>query len=105
MDISHINWLATVVAALSSFLIGGLWYSKLLFGTAWMTASNLTLDQLKTGNKGKIFGLTFLFSLIMAITVALFQSRSHTNLEYGFKVGFHTGLITFSAIATTGLFE
>jgi len=105
MDLSHINWLATVVAALSSFLIGGLWYSKLLFGTAWMTASNLTLDELKTGNKGKIFGFTFLFSLVMAINIAMWLAGPETDLEFGSKVGFHAGLITFSAIATIGLFE
>jgi hypothetical protein len=26
----QINWLAVLVAALSSFLLGGLWYSRLL---------------------------------------------------------------------------
>ena len=29
------NYLAIVVAAVSSFLIGGLWYSNALFGAAW----------------------------------------------------------------------
>jgi len=105
MDFSNINWLATVVAALSSFVVGGLWYSKLLFGSAWMTASNLTEDQLKTGNKGKIFGVTFLFSLIMAVNIAMWLSGPGTDLEFGSKVGFHAGLITFSAIGTVGLFE
>jgi len=106
MDFSHINWLATVVAALSSFLVGGLWYSKILFGSAWMTASNLTLDQVKTGNKGKIFGFTFLFSLIMAINIAIYLSDpTGTNIEFGSKVGFHAGLIAFSAIGIAGLFE
>ena len=32
MDISHLNWLAVVVAALSAFMVGGIWYSKALFG-------------------------------------------------------------------------
>ena len=36
MDLSQINYLAVGVAALSSFLIGGLWYSPILFAKAWM---------------------------------------------------------------------
>lgn len=31
MDISTLNWFAVVVAAISNFLIGGLWYSPILF--------------------------------------------------------------------------
>ena len=34
---SNINWLSVVVAAASSFLVGGLWYGP-LFGKAWMNA-------------------------------------------------------------------
>ena len=29
------NYLAVLVAALSSFLLGGLWYSRMLFGPTW----------------------------------------------------------------------
>ena len=31
----HTNYLAIVVAAASSFLLGGLWYSEKLFGATW----------------------------------------------------------------------
>jgi hypothetical protein len=31
----HVNYLAVVVAAISSFLLGGLWYSAKLFGPSW----------------------------------------------------------------------
>ncbi len=32
---TQINFLAVLVAALSSFMLGGLWYSNALFGMAW----------------------------------------------------------------------
>jgi hypothetical protein len=48
MDISHINWLAIIVAGLSAFMVGGIWYSKPLFGNAWMTDSNLTMEQIES---------------------------------------------------------
>ena len=105
MDFVHINWLAVIVAALSAFLVGGIWYSPPLFGTAWMADSNLTKDQIKAGNKGKIFGFTFLFSLIMAANLALFLSGPQTDFHRGIAIGFHTGLFAFSAIAIHSLFE
>lgn len=48
MDIStafqQLNWLAVIAATLSSFLIGGLWYSSLLFERA---GKRLTTSRLK----------------------------------------------------------
>ena len=105
MDISHINWLAVAAAGLSAFLVGGIWYSKALFANAWMTDSLLTLDQVKTGPKGKIFGFTAVFLLIMAANLALFLSGSGTDMHKGIAVGFHTGIFAFCAIAIHSLFE
>ncbi len=50
----HINWLAVLVAAISSFVLGGLWYSKALFGRAWMSANNLSDADLAKSNMAKI---------------------------------------------------
>ncbi|MFT4767423.1 MAG: hypothetical protein ACI8RN_000549 [Glaciecola sp.] len=37
MDAVSINWMATVVvAAVVGFVVGGLWYSPILFGKIWM---------------------------------------------------------------------
>jgi len=105
MDFTHLNWLAVVAAALSAFVLGGIWYSRPLFGNAWMTDSNLTEDQIKSGNKGKIFGFTFIFSLVMAANLALFLSGSQTDVHRGIAIGFHTGLFAFCAIAIHSLFE
>jgi hypothetical protein len=105
MDLSTINWLAVVVAALSAFIIGGIWYSPVLFANAWMSHSGLTSDQIKTGNKGKIFGATAIFSLIMAANLAMFLAGPKTNVAWGAEAGFLAGIWTFSAIAIHSLFE
>ncbi|MDP9046758.1 MAG: DUF1761 family protein, partial [Bacteroidota bacterium] len=63
MNFSLINWLAVVAAALSAFLVGGLWYSKTLFGNAWMTDSKLSMDEIKSSSMARTFGFTALFSL------------------------------------------
>jgi hypothetical protein len=66
----QVNVIAVVVAALSSFLLGGLWYSKLLFGPAWQGAAG---DACKPGegHPAKVFGLSYLFALAAAFAYAL----------------------------------
>lgn len=56
MDFSKINYLAVLVAAISTFLIGGLWYSPLLFGKAWMNANGFSEAELQTFSKARMFG-------------------------------------------------
>src|SRR4051812_47000535 len=51
----EISWLAVVVGAVASFLLGGLWYSPVLFGKAWQRETGLTDEQLKSGNMARIF--------------------------------------------------
>ncbi len=82
MNFSLINWLAVLVAGLSAFVVGGIWYSRPLFGNAWMVDSNLTEDQIKQGNKGRIFGFTAVFSLLMAVNLAMFLADAKTDAAW-----------------------
>jgi len=105
MNFSLINWLAVVAAGLSSFIVGGLWYARPVFGNAWMANSKLTEDEIKSGNKGKIFGFTAFFSLLMAVNLAMFLADAKTTAAWGAEAGFLAGIWTFSAIAIHSLFE
>lgn len=101
-----INYLAVVTAALSTFLIGGLWYSPLLFQRIWMRANNLTEEDLKQGNPAKIFGLSFIFALVMSFNLAMFLADEGTTVAWGATAGLLAGLGWVAmAIATVGLFE
>ena len=91
MDISTLNWFAIIIATLSNFLIGGLWYSRLLFGKAWMQENNFKDDDLKKVNMVKIFGLTLLFSFVMAFNLAMFLNDSKTTTSWGAIAGFLAG--------------
>ena len=66
---SHINFLAVLVAALSSFMLGGLWYSPVLFGQLWQRHAGDTRKP-GEGHPAKIFGLSFVFALIAALAYA-----------------------------------
>ncbi|MEO6150814.1 MAG: DUF1761 domain-containing protein [Mucilaginibacter sp.] len=105
MDMSLINWPAVIVAALSGFAVGGIWYNPAVFGKAWMADSNLTQEEIAKGNKGKIFGFTFFFSLLMSANLAAFLADPATDLAWGATAGFLAGVWTFSAIAIHSLFE
>lgn len=76
MDLSSVNIPAVLVAAISTFAVGGLWYSPLLFGRSWMQEAGLTDEKVKKGNLPLTFGLTFLLAVIIALTFLRIPSRS-----------------------------
>jgi len=65
-----VNYLAVLVAAISSFLVGGLWYSPLLFGPTWQRAAG---DVRKPGDAhpARVFGVSVVFALIAAWVYAV----------------------------------
>ena len=63
---SGVNILAVLIAAVSSFLLGGLWYSPVLFGKLWNREAGRTEEQQKMKHPGRVFGVAFVFSLIAA---------------------------------------
>jgi hypothetical protein len=66
----HINWIAVLIAALSSFVLGGLWYSNALFGVAWRReAGDMRTGEAK--HPAKVFGTAFAFALLAAIVYAV----------------------------------
>lgn len=90
MDPSSLNVWAILVAALSTFLLGGVWYSPILFAKAWQKAAGLTDEQLAQGGQGKILGLSFVLALIMAGNLAPFLAGP-PDLVWGATAGFLAG--------------
>ncbi|HEY6597974.1 MAG TPA: DUF1761 domain-containing protein [Pseudomonadales bacterium] len=66
---SQINFLAVLVAAASSFVIGGLWYSPMLFGNVWQREAG-DGRKLGEGHPAKVFGTSFAFALLAALVYA-----------------------------------
>lgn len=82
MDPSSISTVAVVVAAVSTFAVGGLWYSPLLFGSRWMALVGLDETELAEG-MGRVFGGAFVLQLAMALNLAAFLGPAP---ELGFAV-------------------
>ena len=91
MDFSRLNHIAIICAALSNFLIGGIWYSKLLFGKIWMRENGFTEEGMGNPNMLKVFGTTFLLSVIISYNLAFFLG-SKPDLMFGLFAGLAAGL-------------
>ncbi len=104
MDLSKVNYIAVLAAAVSSFLIGGLWYSPVLFARAWMREAGLTEEQLR-GKVAQTFAGAFIMSFIIALNLAFFLGTSAT-LGWGAGAGALAGVGWAAAsLVTVFLFE
>ena len=64
------NFLAILVAALTTVVVGFLWYGP-LFGKVWSSENGFTNEDLITGNRFKLFWLIFLFSILLAFIMQI----------------------------------
>lgn len=87
-----INWLAVLGAALSMFVVGGLWYSPLLFERPWRRAAGLDETDLKRGNPVLIFACAFVVALLMATNLALFLAGPEVTLGFALAAAVAAGL-------------
>lgn len=101
----EVNLLAVLTAAVASFLLGGLWYSPLLFAKAWQREAGVSDAQMKNANMGLVFGLSFVLSLVAAFVFALFLGP-RPPLALGLGAGSSAGLCwVASSFGINYLFE
>ena len=70
----HINYLAVLVAAISSMVLGFLWYGP-LFGKTWMKLMSFDkkkMDEAKKKEMGKTVAAAFISALLMSYILAHF---------------------------------
>ena len=66
-----VHWLAVLLATLSSFAVGALWYSPSVFGTRWARYAGINMDEGDKDNLVAIMGVTFVAAAVTALTLAL----------------------------------
>lgn len=84
-----INWLAAVAAAVSAFLLGGIWYGP-LFKNAWCREAGVDPNAAPK-HPARVFGSAFVLALIAAIAFAWLlgpKPSLHLGLHHGALVGF-----------------
>lgn len=90
MESIQFHYPAVLAAAVLSFLIGGAWYSPILFGNAWMRAAGISEERVRQAKMGQVFGFAALASLVMAFNLAAFIGPK-ASLSFGLFAGFATG--------------
>ena len=101
---SNVNALAVLAAAVTSFLIGGVWYSPILFANAWMREAGL--DPARLGQRvGRVFAGAFVMSLIVAVNLAALLGEG-ASVGWGVGAGALAGVgFATASLATVFLFE
>jgi hypothetical protein len=108
MEIHHLNWLAILVAAVSTMILGFLWYSPLLFAKSWMREMGYDpSDKAKTQemqkSAGPAYAGSFVASVISAFTLALiFHAMRLDSLHHGLIASFHIWLGFVATVQFTG---
>ena len=92
----EVNWFAIALCAVSSLVLGGIWYSPLLFARKWQEAAGLSDEAAKSGNMAVIFSLTLVLSFIAAAVFAMFLGPKF-GLGPAAAAGFSAGLCWVAA--------
>jgi hypothetical protein len=99
----EVNWLAVIVAALSSMAVGFVWYAKPVFGEKWAKLAGLKLnDDKMKANSGKAIGLALVMSFLTALTVAHVAALFKFYYDVGtLQAGLMTAFWLWLGISTT----
>jgi hypothetical protein len=101
MHFPPVNYLAVLVAAIVIFILGGLWYSPVLFMKKWVALQDRTEEQMRAqaaaANMPLMYASAFVSSLIIAWVMALLlghmaafvdSSNMNINAAHGAIFGF-----------------
>jgi len=105
-ELSDINWLAVLVAAFVTFMLGGLWYTA-LFGRTWQRLHGYSEADVKALQAKRpppvFFGTMLACYLVMAVSMAIVvQWTGASTLAGGAAVGLVLWLGFAGAIGLTG---
>jgi len=97
-----VSYVAILVAAVVSFVIGMLWYSPLLFGKMWIRLSGIDKEKMEKNMKkgmGKVMLFAFIANLVMAYVLSYFINVLRYSMAVdGAILGF---MIWLGFLATT----
>jgi hypothetical protein len=103
------NWLAIIVASLSTLVVGFIWYNPKVLGTLWMKSLNLKEEDLKKSNMGLIFGVATILAFMLSLFLTLYVQHGgeeHATFRHGSFHGALAGIfVILPAMVTNALFE
>lgn len=67
----EVNFFALIVAALSTLVVGFIWYNPKVFGTIWMRETGMTQEKSRTLSMPLIFGMTVVYAFFIAFILQM----------------------------------
>ncbi len=105
IELGSTNWLAVLVAAFATFLIGGAWYT-VLFGKLWQRMNGYSGEMLAEMQRRRpppvFFGTMIACYLVVSLVMAILVGAFETSTAMG---GAMLGLVVFvlvGAVEVTG---
>jgi Protein of unknown function (DUF1761) len=86
--LGEVNYLAVLVAAIAALVVGGIWYSPMLFANAWMAENKFAKKDL--ADPKQAMTVTFIANLVLAFGMAalfLLLAPAPSGLLEGVKWG------------------
>lgn len=108
MHMHSLNWLAVLVAGISTMIVGFVWYSPLLFAKPWMREMGYDPNdkakiQEMQKSAGPAYGASLVAGMLSAFTLALILHGLQANdLHVGLMLGFHVWLGFVATVQLTG---
>ena len=99
-----VNVLAVLASAISMFVIGGVWYSPMLFERQWLAANGAGPELMARGNRIFIFGLAFVASLLIAMNLGFLVGTLPLGAAVGYAIAAGFGFAGLG-LAVLALFE
>ena len=93
----ELNWLAVIAAAVSAFVLGGIWYGP-LFLKAWSREAGIDVDANKR-HPAQVFGVAFVAALVSAAAFAWFlgpRPDLHGAIHQGVAAGLGIAAMSFA---------
>lgn len=88
----EVNFYLLFATAFIPMVVGAIWYSSALFENAWMTASGVTEEKIKSGNMALILGLSYILGLmfsggLLTMMIHQFSTQGLFATQPGFAEG------------------
>jgi hypothetical protein len=103
--LSDLNWLAVIAATVAYFAVGGIWFTPLMFGNAWMRASGIEMPAEGQGPGPAIYLSPLVSNLIATVATAMLAEATASDtfgegIVLGLTVGFGYA-VTLSLLGAT----
>lgn len=85
LDLGSLNYLAILLAAAAKFVIGGIWFSPILFGDLWLKETGLKKEELGRPRDALLTGL--IICILVSFSFAILLQMLALDLRSAMAVG------------------